>query len=944
MSITMDTTLASLVTNKRRVSALKSLGIITVGDALTYYPFRVTEPVPLRAIREAAPGQQMAFAAVIRDMRVVPMNARRGYRLEATVDDADFARSRRVPGSTARLTFFSYRKSYVDWVSMRLRAGTSVVVSGMPSEYMGQLQFTHPEILTVAPGSAGAGAGLEGYARDAASGNGAFAGSTDPYASAQSAYPPAATAPSGAALKYDADTVQEALTRVCRPRPVYHASSRISSEHIHETILGLLWMMGARTSSTPDGQLAGAGAAGIVAPATDTIAVQNGEEKSGTTAESGAEALSQSIPDVLPESVRKAKNLMHRAEAFLAIHDPASTARFKEAIETLRYEEAFVSQTSLLKSRQHAHKSSAHPCPLNEALETARASVGEAVAEPSTQPEASERGSATVLPDLPNLRDRFIASLPFTLTAGQSQVVDDIASDLERDWPMQRLLQGEVGSGKTVVALAAMLQAVGAGYQAVLVAPTQVLAEQHYETISKMVSGLTLAQPGAKETDAAADVEGAMGASGASTVSSSKVTAEIPVTLLTGGMKLAARRKALAAAASGEPGIIVATHAAFSKTFQAPHLALVVIDEQHRFGVEQRESLNAKTDDGTTPHLLVMTATPIPRTAAMTWFGDLDISWLTELPGGRKPIRTVVVNEADAATMGRMFAHIRARVDAGERAYIVCPRIDADDEENEGGSGVSAAAGSARGRAAASGSSARTAAGGRATRAAADAIGIDDPYETFDENGETVARPPLHAVAEIADRLQKLPQFQGIRFATLTGRDKDDVKTQVMADFAGGETPILVSTTVIEVGVDVKQASCIVIFDADRYGLSQLHQLRGRVGRGGTNSWAFLISRAEPGSPAEQRLEVIHHSLDGAEIAQADLEFRGAGDVLGDAQSGGKSSLKLLRVVKDADMIADARTRAGQLLAADPELAGEVQLAGAVLDFTRGNETFLTSS
>ncbi len=873
----MDTTLASLVTNKRRVSALKSLGIITVGDALTYYPFRVTEPVPLRAIREAAPGQQMAFAAVIRDMRVVPMNARRGYRLEATVDDADFARSRRVPGSTARLTFFSYRKSYVDWVSMRLRAGTSVVVSGMPSEYMGQLQFTHPEILTVAPGSAGAGAGLEGYARDAASGNGAFAGSTDPYASVQSAYPPAAAASSGAALKYDADTVQEALTRVCRPRPVYHASSRISSEHIHETILGLLWMMGARTSSTPDGQLAGAGSAGIVAPTTDTIAVQNGEENSGTTAESGAEALSQSIPDVLPESVRKAKNLMHRAEAFLAIHDPASTTRFKEAIETLRYEEAFVSQTSLLKARSHAHKSAAHSCPL--------------------------------VTD--SLRDQFIASLPFSLTAGQQQVIHDIAADLAHDWPMQRLLQGEVGSGKTVVALAAMLQAVDAGYQAVLVAPTQVLAEQHAETIGRMVEQLKPA---------------------------------IPVTLLTGGMKLAARRKALAAASSGEPGIIVATHAAFSKTFQAPHLALVVIDEQHRFGVEQRESLNAKTDDGTTPHLLVMTATPIPRTAAMTWFGDLDISWLTELPGGRKPIRTVVVNEADAATMGRMFAHIRARVDAGERAYIVCLRIDADDEGNEGGSGVSAAAGSARGRAAASGSSARTAAGGRATRASADAIGIDDPYETFDENGETVARPPLHAVVEIADRLQKLPQFQGIRFATLTGRDKDDVKTQVMADFAGGETPILVSTTVIEVGVDVKQASCIVIFDADRYGLSQLHQLRGRVGRGGTNSWAFLISRAEPGSPAEQRLEVIHHSLDGAEIAQADLEFRGAGDVLGDAQSGGKSSLKLLRVVKDADMIADARTRAEQLLAADPELADEVQLAGAVLDFTRGNETFLTSS
>nr|WP_232783139.1 ATP-dependent DNA helicase RecG [Bifidobacterium breve] len=670
----------------------------------------------------------------------------------------------------------------------------------------------------------------------------------------------------------------DALTRVCRPRPIYHASSRISSEHIHETILGLLWMMGARTSSVPESQSM---PAELVAPSIDNIAVQDGEES-----ESKAATLAQSIPDILPKSIRAAKGLLHRAEAFLAIHDPDSTVRFKEAIETLRYEEAFVSQASLLKARQHAHKSSAHPCLLNGDNET---------------------GAASTM-DVTNLRDRFIASLPFELTAGQHQVVEDIAADLARDWPMQRLLQGEVGSGKTVVALAAMLQVVGAGYQAVFVAPTQVLAEQHFETIGKMVADLN-----------------------------------VPVTLLTGGMKLAARRKALAAAASGEPGIIVATHAAFSKTFQAPHLALVVIDEQHRFGVKQRESLNAKTDDGTTPHLLVMTATPIPRTAAMTWFGDLDISWLTELPGGRKPIRTVVVNEADAGTMGRMFAHIRARVDAGERAYIVCPRIDTDDEDD---GGVSAADSARRSRGLSAGSSGRSsrAASSRTSRASADDIGIDDPYETFDDNGETVVRPPLHSVAEIADRLQKLPQFAGIRFVTLTGRDKDDVKTQVMADFASGETPILVSTTVIEVGVDVKQASCIVIFDADRYGLSQLHQLRGRVGRGGTNSWAFLISRAEPGSPAEQRLDVIHNSLDGAEIAQADLEFRGAGDVLGDAQSGGKSSLKLLRVVKDADMIADARTRAEQLLEADPELAGEVQLAGAVLDFTRGNETFLTSS
>lgn len=561
-------------------------------------------------------------------------------------------------------------------------------------------------------------------------------------------------------------------------------------------------------------------------------------------------ALAAAIPDILPESVRAAKSLMHRAEAFAAIHEPASTADFYRGLATLRYEEAFICQSALLEARRHAHQSAAEPCA-----------------------------------DL-SVRDRFIASLPFALTAGQRDVIDVIADDMAHDRPMQRLLQGEVGSGKTVVALAAMLQAVGSGHQAVLVAPTQVLAEQHHATISGMVAAL--AGP-----DATA----------------------IPVILLTGGMKLAARRRALAQAASGEPCIIIATHAAFSKTFQAPNLALAVIDEQHRFGVEQRETLRAKADKN--PHLLVMTATPIPRTAAMTWFGDLDISWLTELPGGRKPIRTFIVPESDGRTMGRMFALLRQRIDAGERAYVVCPRIDADDETAGDGSDV----------------------------------GVYDQSDAMTAgqhehgDGETAeARPPLHAVSEIAERLAGLPQFAGVAFATLSGRDDDETKTRVMAEFADGTTPVLVATTVIEVGVDVRQASCIVIFDADRYGLSQLHQLRGRVGRGGTHSWAFLISRAEAGTPAESRLKVIEGTLDGADIAAADLEFRGAGDVLGDAQSGGKSSLKLLRVVKDADLIADARERAGQLLDADPTLAGEVQLAGAVLDFTRGNETFLTSS
>lgn len=397
---------------------------------------------------------------------------------------------------------------------------------------------------------------------------------------------------------------------------------------------------------------------------------------------------------------------------------------------------------------------------------------------------------------------------------------------------------------------------------------------------------------------------------------------EIPVFLLTGSMRLAERRRVLAAAASGMPCIVVATHAAFSKSFQAPNLTLAVIDEQHRFGVEQRESLNSR--GSTAPHLLVMTATPIPRTAAMTWFGDLDISALTELPGGRKPIRTFVVPEDNASLMGEMFALIRKRIDAGERAYVVCPRIDADAEDADGALAASAASGS--------------------KTAGSSVPAFDNAYDLGEDDDRRAQRPPLHSVAEITERLQSLPQFKGIRFATLTGRDDDATKTQVMADFAAGITPILVATTVIEVGVDVAKASCIVIFDADRYGLSQLHQLRGRVGRGGTDSGAFLISRAPADSDAARRLDVIQGTLDGAEIAQADLEFRGAGDVLGDAQSGGKSGLKLLRVVKDVKIIEHARVEATRLVAQDPDLLEHVQLAGAVLDFTRGNETFLTSN
>lgn len=896
MSTTLETPISSIESNRRRVGALKSLGVVSVGDALTYYPFRVTDPVPARSLHEAKIGEKMAFAAHVLETRVFPM-ARRGFRLIATVTDDDFAARRNTPKSLASLVFFSYRKSYVDWVQRKLHAGALLVVAGEPSVYDNRLQFTHPDLLTIKP-------------VQSQSENGEWNdGFGDP------ANPPLGN------LKYDAQTIDEALKRVCRPRPVYHATSRISSEHIHESVLK--YMDALRGAEYLAAQNAG--------NFLDNPTQEGDFDIPQIDREIQIKALGNAIPDIIPEDFREEYGLMHRAEAFMAIHDPVDRKNFDNALQTLRYEEALICQTALVASRDASRKTKATAC------------------------------SST------RLKDDFIASLPFTLTNGQQQVIADISADMAHDYPMQRLLQGEVGSGKTVVAVAAMMQAVGSGGQAVLVAPTQVLAEQHYASISTMVSKLGKSDANSSDNQKNLDDANARrnnkrsaqspkdGEFGTKTIHNNAVDkgaqladlldlaasddvetgfsgkgndifgikdGEIPVFLLTGSMRLAERRRVLAAAASGMPCIVVATHAAFSKSFQAPNLTLAVIDEQHRFGVEQRESLNSR--GSTAPHLLVMTATPIPRTAAMTWFGDLDISALTELPGGRKPIRTFVVPEDNASLMGEMFVLIRKRIDAGERAYVVCPRIDADAEDADGALAASAASGS--------------------KTAGSSVPAFDNAYDLGEDDDRRAQRPPLHSVAEITERLQSLPQFKGIRFATLTGRDDDATKTQVMADFESGITPILVATTVIEVGVDVAKASCIVIFDADRYGLSQLHQLRGRVGRGGTDSGAFLISRAPADSDAARRLDVIQGTLDGAEIAQADLEFRGAGDVLGDAQSGGKSGLKLLRVVKDVKIIEHARVEATRLVAQDPDLLEHVQLAGAVLDFTRGNETFLTSN
>lgn len=779
--------LSSIISNKRRVSALKSLGIITIEDALTYYPFRVTNPLKIARLRDVQIGEEIAFYAQIQSINLVPMNARRGFRLEVNVlQDQQ---------SAAQLIYFSKNRAYANWLSAKFRVGENVVIGGVSSAFNGRLQFAHPQILIV-----------DSQNHDS------FNKSADTVGS-----------------------VEEGLARLCAPQPVYHANSRISSEHIHETVLSVISALSASNQPAQHAQ-----------PAQPTLSAQ--------------------IPNILPESVLKKRNLLPRAEAICAIHNPQSTDEFYKALATLRYEEAFVSQVAVLQSRENSKNNQAKSC------------------------------------NNSRLRCKFTESLPFSLTSGQQEVIDEIIGDMHERRPMRRLLQGEVGSGKTVVAVSAMLEAVGSGYQAVLVAPTQVLASQHAENLRQMIKRAKL---------------------------------NVPVILVTGGMKLAERRRALASVASGEPALIVATHAAFSATFKPTNLALVIIDEQHRFGVAQRDVLMRKISEDShaevshaevsntevssiTPHLLVMTATPIPRSAAMTWFGDLDASYLTELPGGRKPIRTFVVQEADASTMARMFAHIRSRIDAGERAYVVCAHIEDDDLESDddltqGNSDLS-----------------RTASD--LSRAASD-----------DSANLTPARK-LHTVTGILKRLSALPQFKGIKFAQLTGRDDDATKRETMERFLRGDVQVLVATTVIEVGVDVPQASCIVIFDADRFGLAQLHQLRGRVGRGGTNSWAFLVAQTDGDTVAQERLQVVENSLDGAVIAQKDLELRNVGDVLGDSQSGGSSSLKLLRVVQDAKIIAQARDDAAEILREDVHLTTFTNLAGAVLDFTRGGRAQIVSN
>lgn len=534
------------------------------------------------------------------------------------------------------------------------------------------------------------------------------------------------------------------------------------------------------------------------------------------------------LADPIPAEVIANRELMPLTEALHAIHRPAQAPDYRRARRRMRFEEAFILQTALARRRAEI---AAHPA--------------------RSRPPTSG-----------GLVDALDAQLPFELTRGQREVAAEIAEDLAARHPMQRLLQGEVGSGKTVVALRAMLQVVDSGGQAALLAPTEVLAQQHARTISELLGPLGHA--------------GMLDAPGAAT----------RVALLTGSVTGTKRRAVLGELASGAAGIVVGTHALLQEHVQFADLGLTVIDEQHRFGVEQREALRAKGNE--MPHQLFMTATPIPRSVAMTVFGDVEVSTLREIPAGRSPITTHVVPADKGHWLGRAWAKVAEEIGRGNRAYVVAPRISASASE--------------------------------------------EGADLLEESQSAPTPRELSNVTDTAERLAQLDVLSGIPLGVMHGRLPTEEKDAAMAAFADGTTPLLVTTTVIEVGVDVPEATVMVVLDADRFGLSQLHQLRGRVGRGSEPGLCLLVTSAEPDTEAHERLEVLARTTDGFVLAEEDLKTRREGDILGAAQSGRARSLKLLRVIADASLIAHARTDARALVAADPDLGQHPDLRRAISD------------
>ena len=563
------------------------------------------------------------------------------------------------------------------------------------------------------------------------------------------------------------------------------------------------------------------------------------------------------LEDPVPYTIRRARKVPSLEWTYRALHTPDSEDTWRAAQAQMRYREAFVLQSAL--ARLHSVRA-AH----------------------LTQPRPAVEGG---------LADQLLKVLPYELTEGQQKVGEEISADLSSKSPMNRLLQGDVGSGKTVVALRAMLQVADAGGQSAMLAPTEVLAEQHLRSVLDILGDMAAPED--------SDADGSTGGG--------EEPGRVRVRLLTASMGTRAKRQVLQELADGTAQIVIGTHALLSDDVSFHDLGLVVVDEQHRFGVEQRDGLRGT--DGALPHRLVMTATPIPRTVAMTVFGDLDVSVLDTLPAGRQKISTHVVPLAEKpAWASRLWRRAREEIDAGHQVYVVVPKIGEDGDGLEEGAAFFGA------------SSLNGAGAGNSAQG----------YFGQGGSASSDGKVQLTSVASMYSYLSAEDALVGVRIGTLHGRMDPAEKTAVMTAFERGEIDLLISTTVIEVGVNVPNATLMIIMDADRFGISGLHQLRGRVGRGGYAGTCLLVTRQEEGGVSRERLDAVASTTDGFELSRIDLAQRREGDILGAAQSGSKSTLRFLRALADADIIERAREDARSVVEKDPTLAKHPSLARTI--------------
>ena len=846
------------------------LDLHTVGEMLEYFPRKYLPRGELSSFAELVEGQDVTIIARVVHVSTRTMAARRGKITEVTITDRlSDATGQDAPAGFGAAGFGA--GGPVSVVPGRAnRPGASGVsrVSGVPAQNWQATGMHNPRINALANTTQGRGAqpasysgyadsyGQDSFAQDSFAQGGLF-GVPAPSPSAT----PGALI--GSQMKLSFFNAWTAAREI-REGETMMFSGRVGIYRGEYTLTNPHYALLSKDASGAD----------VTDAATAPVPVYRAPVKLPTDRISGYMVqLLEKVPlkeleDPVPYTIRRARKVPSLEWTYRALHTPDSEDTWRAAQAQMRYREAFVLQSAL--ARLHSVRA-AH----------------------LTQPRPAVEGG---------LADRLLQVLPYELTEGQQKVGAEIASDLSSESPMNRLLQGDVGSGKTVVALRAMLQVADAGGQSAMLAPTEVLAEQHLRSVLDILGDMAAPEDSDADDSAAGSAEGIP-------AENREEPGRVRVRLLTASMGTRAKRKVLQELADGTTQIVIGTHALLSDEVSFHDLGLVVVDEQHRFGVEQRDGLRGT--GGALPHRLVMTATPIPRTVAMTVFGDLDVSVLDTLPAGRQKISTHVVPLAEKpAWASRLWRRAREEIDAGHQVYVVVPKIGEDGDSLEEGAAFFGA----------------SSLNGAGTGAGNSAQGY------FGQGGSTSSdgKVQLTSVASMYSYLRTEDALVGVRIGTLHGRMDPAEKTAVMTAFERGEIDLLISTTVIEVGVNVPNATLMIIMDADRFGISGLHQLRGRVGRGGYAGTCLLVTRQEEGGVSRERLDAVASTTDGFELSRIDLAQRREGDILGAAQSGSKSTLRFLRALADADIIERAREDARSVVEKDPTLAKHPSLARTI--------------